>query len=231
MNACIRLRAGMPIAALLMLMLGAHTTYAQAPSASAAVSPPHGALAASDDIRDIRGPRPFVSPWVIPLLVIAGLVVAGSGYAAWRWDRRRSHALVKLPWQLALERLAQARTFMHSTGGREFSIAVSGIVREYIESRFGVMAAHRTTDEFLHDLLNSGDSPLAARRELLADFLRSCDLAKFGGWNLPAPDMEAMLQDAQRFVSESARTEVTKTPSPPSRSPVERASYDSIPTT
>jgi len=173
----------------------------------------------------------MASPWVITLMVIAGLLVAGSGYTAWQWDRRRPHGAAKLPSDIALERLEQARTFMHHSGGREFSIEVSSIVRDYIESRFRVLAAHRTTDEFLHDLLESADPLLAARRELLGDFLQSCDLAKFGGWNLPTLNMEAMLDGARRFVIESARTEVAKKPSLQSASAVERESYDSIPTT
>ncbi len=168
-------------AALMLLMLGAHTTFAQAPSVNQTASPPNGAIASSEDIRDIRGPKPIASPWVIPLMVLAALLVAGSGYAAWRWDSRRQHAVTKLPSEIALERLKQARALMHPSGAREFSIEVSSIVRDYIEIRFRVMAAHRTTDEFLHELLESGDSLLAAHRDLLADFLQSCDLAKFGG--------------------------------------------------
>lgn len=227
-----RLRTGRPAAAaLVLLMLGAHTTFAQAPSANQTVSPPNGAIASSEDIRDIRGPKPIESPWVIPLLVIAGLLVAGSAYAAWRWDRRRQHAVAKLPSEIALERLKQARAFMHQSRGREFSIEVSSIVRDYIEIRFRVMAAHRTTDEFLRDLLKSGDSLLAAHRERLADFLQSCDLAKFGGWNLPQVDMEAMLQGARRFVIESAQPEVTKKPSTELAPAAEREPYDSVPTT
>jgi hypothetical protein len=202
-----RLRTVGPLAAsLVLLMLGAHTTFAQAPSVKQTVSPPNGALASSEDIRDIRGPKPIPSPWVVPLLVIAGLVAAGSGYALWRWNRRRRLAVAKLPSEIALERLEQAQALMHASRGREFSIEVSSIVRDYIESRFRVMAAHRTTDEFLHDLLESADSSLAAHRELLAEFLQSCDLAKFGGWNLPQLNMEVMLQGARRFVIESAQS-------------------------
>jgi hypothetical protein len=218
-------------AGFVLLLLAAHTTFAQAPSDTQSVSPPSATIASSEDIRDIRGPKPIASPWVIPLLVIAGLLVAGSGYAAWRWDRRRRHAVAKLPFEIALERLEQARAFMHPAGGREFSIEVSSIVRDYIESRFLVMAAHRTTDEFLHDLLESADSLLAAHQELLADFLQSCDLAKFGGWSLPQLDMEAMLQGARRFVIESAPPKAPNKSPTQSASVVERESYDSIPTT
>lgn len=225
-----RLRTGRTTAAALVLLtLAAHAAFAQAPSVNQAVSLPNGAVAPSEDIRDIRGPKPIASPWVVPLMVIAGLLVAGSAYAAWRWDRRRQ-PVAKLPSQIALERLAQARAFMRQSRGREFSIEVSSIVRDYIEIRFRLMAAHRTTDEFLRDLLTSGDSLLAAHRTLLADFLQSCDLAKFGGWNLPQVDMEAMLQSARRFVTESARPEVKKPPTE-SAPAAEREPYDSVPTT
>jgi hypothetical protein len=232
MNRQPQARTGRTVAAVLaLMMLGAHTAFAQAPSIHQTVSPPNGAVASSEDIHDIRGPKPIASPWVIPLLAIAGLLVACSGYAAWRWDRRRRHGVAKLPSTIALERLEQARVFMHPSGGREFSIEVSGIVRGYIESRFRAMAAHRTTDEFLHDLLDSADSALAAHRELLADFLRSCDLAKFGGWNLPRPNMEAMLQGARRFVIESSPPQVTQKRLTKTASAAARESYDSVPTT
>jgi hypothetical protein len=227
-----RLRTCRPVAAaLVLLLLGAQTAFAQAPAANQAASPPGGTIASSEDIRDIRGPKPIASPWVIPLLLIAGLLVAGSGYAALQWDRRRRHAVAKLPFEIALERLEQARTFMHPSGAREFSIEVSSIVRDYIENRFLVMAAHRTTDEFLHDVLESTDSLLAAHQALLADFLQSCDLAKFGGWKLPQLDMEALRQAARRFVIESAPQKAPKRPPIQSASAAERESYDSIPTT
>jgi hypothetical protein len=105
---------------------------------------------------------------------------------------------------VALGRLEAARTLMQPGRAREFSIEVSGIVREYIERRFHVMAAHLTTHEFLHDLVLSADPALAAHRELLGEFLESCDLAKFGGWNLNIDQMSTMLEGARRFIQSAA---------------------------
>jgi hypothetical protein len=73
-------------------------------------------------------------------------------------------------------------------------------VRLFIEECFPVRAAHRTTREFLHDLVNLPDSPLAAHRETLGEFLQHCDLAKFARWSLTVPEMEAMLASASAFV-------------------------------
>jgi hypothetical protein len=125
--------------------------------------------------------------------------------------------------------------------GRDFSIEVSSIMREYIESRFQVMAAHLTTHEFLHDSLGSRDPVLAAHRALLADFLETCDLAKFGGWNLSPQTMETMLQTARRFVVDSAvepdRSDAVRgaIPTPTRATAVQsvapRETYDSLPST
>jgi hypothetical protein len=81
-----------------------------------------------------------------------------------------------------------------------FSFGVSEIVRLFIEECLPMRAAHRTTSEFLHDLVNLPDSPLAAHRDMLADFLEHCDLAKFARWSLTNPQMEAMLASASAFV-------------------------------
>jgi len=203
---------------------GAGTTGALAPSGlPAANAPPPasavpaasaaGATAAADDIRDIRGPKPVASPWVLWALVGGGILAALSGYALWRWIKRRRNAPEPSDVEVALGRLEAARTLMQPGRAREFSIEVSGIVREYIERRFQVMAAHLTTHEFLHDLVLSADPALAAHRDLLGEFLESCDLAKFGGWNLDIDQMGTMLEGARRFIqSAAASTSVSAAP-------------------
>ena len=116
-----------------------------------------------EDIRDIRGPKHIPSPGSGPPGVASGLALAGA------WIRRlalesssRSRA-GKLPYEIALDRLEEARALMQPENAREFSIAVSEIVRHYIEDRFQVWAARRTTEEFLHDLLNQSDTRSSRR--------------------------------------------------------------------
>jgi hypothetical protein len=159
----------------------------------------------AEDIRDIRGPKPLASGWLTWALIGAAAAAALAAYALWRWlKRRREQAPQPSHLEVALARLESARALMHPGGGREFSIEVSGAVREYIESRFGVMAAHRTTHEFLHDLMDSSSSGLTHYRDLLGQFLQSCDLAKFGGWSLSTEQMATMLDSARRFVRSAA---------------------------
>jgi hypothetical protein len=183
--------------------------------------------APSEDIRDIRGPKPITPVWLLPLVVIGGIAAVGGGFLA--WARRRAKP-GKPPHVIALERLDAARALMPA-GGRRFASEVSSTVRGYIEVRFAVLATHRTTDEFLHDLLDSMDSTLFGHRALLADFLQSCDLAKFGGWNLTTDAMEAMLQSARRFVVQSAQPRTAKRLDPTFDAATSRETHDSLPST
>jgi hypothetical protein len=185
---------------------------AQAAGATAPASPPPAigspatapdAAAPGEDIRDIRPPYHIPSnlPWILGAASAAAL--AAAGYGAWRWTRKGARKL--LPYEIALEKLEATRRLIHPDTTREFSIAVSEIVRSFIEECFPVRAAHRTTDEFLHELAAQTDSPLAAHREAFAPFLEHCDLAKFARWNLPAPQMEAMLDSARAFILSIAK--------------------------
>jgi len=187
----------------------------QAPPASAA-TPPAGPV---EDIRDIRGPKFIVPPWLL-LAVVAGAALLGlSAYGIWRWLRRRRRPRVLLPFEIALQRLEEMRALMQPSQAREFSIAVSDVVRRYIEERFGVTATHRTTEEFLHDLLESSHAPLARHRALLAEFLQQCDLVKFAGMSLTLQNMESLHHSARAFVLETAKPDATAAQGAPPPAP------------
>jgi hypothetical protein len=159
----------------------------------------------TEDIRDIRGPKPIPSSWLWPLWLAGGAALAALLCAGWLWNRRRALGAALLPYEIALARLEEARALTQPENAREFSIAVSEIVRQYIEQRFRVWAARRTTEEFLHDLLEPSDVLLTSHRSLLAEFLRHCDLAKFARWILSTEEMESMLESACCFVRETGQ--------------------------
>ena len=158
-----------------------------------------------EDIRDIRGPKGLLPPWLIPALLAGALLLLIGGYAAWRRHRRRHRPRVLLPFEAALQRLEDIRTLLDPASAREFSIAVSDIVRQYIEIQFMVTATHRTTEEFLRDLLETSNAALAAHRNLLAEFLNQCDLAKFAGVSLSRQILESLHGSARTFVTESSK--------------------------
>ena len=80
---------------------------------------------------------------------------------------------------------------------------MSGILRYYIEWRFGLRAPEQTTEEFLDAMLVAG-GPIAAYRELLSAFLTHCDLVKFARHQPAASDMDNVLQRAREFVEQTA---------------------------
>jgi Domain of unknown function (DUF4381) len=177
--------------------------FAPAPPGAKPAAPADGAP--TEDIRDIRGPKGIFPAWLVPALLAAAVLLAIGGYAAWRWRRRQRPARALLPFEIALRRLEAIRNLMHPSSVREFSIAISDIVRQYIEAGFGITATHRTTEEFLRDLLESSNASLAVHRKLLAQFLDQCDVAKFAGVSLSTQIMESLYQSARSFVVETSK--------------------------
>ncbi len=175
-------------------------------SPCAAAAPVDPAVPQAEDIRDIRGPKLITAEWVLPAAIAAALLLVGGGYALWR-RRRRLDARPLLPYEIALQRLEAIRALMQPAKAPEFTTAVSGIVRGYIEQRFKVTATRRTTEEFLRDLFESSNASLARYRSLLGEFLNQCDLVKFAAMSLTLPDMETLHQSARAFVLATAEPE------------------------
>jgi len=163
------------------------------------------ALAESaEDIRDIRGPKAVPGSWVASAALLGVLVVALCAYALWRRRHRPAASRTLTLSERTLERLESTRPLMRPATAREFGIAASEAIREYIEKRFDVVATQRTTEEFLQTLLQSSNEALARHRSLLAEFLQQCDFVKFAGASLAVTDMESLLRSARGFVLETA---------------------------
>jgi hypothetical protein len=186
----------------------------------------------ADDIRDIRGPKFILSPWVLAAAAAAALLLALAVYGGWRWLRRRRRPRRLLPFEVALQRLEEIRPLLRPEQAREFSIAVSDVVRGYLEQAFGIVATHLTTEEFLRDLLESS-SALVRHRPLLSEFLQQCDLVKFAGVSLTAETMESLHHSARHFVLETSKPAEPPQPgAPPARPPPGiKEARDSLPST
>jgi len=160
--------------------------------------------AAAEDIRDIRGPMPLNSAWINVLWVLAVLLII-AGVAAWmrHLQHRRNQIPFREPHEMALDQLNEALKLLKPGNAREFSIAVSSAVRNYIEARFRLGAAHRTTEEFLHQLASDTASPLSPYSDSLNGFLYHCDLAKFARWELNVEEMRSMHASARKLVEDT----------------------------
>ena len=163
---------------------------------------------ADDDIRDIRGPKSVLaqSPWMPAAIAGAIFVVALCVFIVWRRRRRHRGARPRVLTLLeqTLQRLEETKPLMRPDTAREFGIAASEVIRNYIEKRFDVIATHRTTEEFLQTLLQGSNDVLARHRALLAEFLEKCDFIKFAGTSLAAADLESLFQSACGFVLETS---------------------------
>jgi hypothetical protein len=188
-------------------------------------------VAPADDIRDIRGPKGIFPIWQVAALLAAGALLAIGGYAAWRRMRRRGVPHAQPLFEIALQRLEEIRALMQPSSVREFSIAISDIVRRYIEDAFKVTATHRTTEEFLRDLLESSNASLAAHRNLLEQFLHQCDVAKFAGVDLSMQIMESLHESARSFVIESSKPLPAADTHEAPRATRTQEAHDSLPST
>lgn len=126
-------------------------------------------------------------PWVEILVGGAVVLLLLGGLLLWllRRGKRapRAAIAVEVPAHVeALRALARLRTAPRGTEAEidAFYVAVSDVLRRYLERRFGLHAPERTTEEFLPELERSGFLAGEQRRHL-ARFLEQCDLVKFAG--------------------------------------------------
>ena len=147
-----------------------------------------------------RYPRTAICPfrW-LPALLAGGAALALCGYGAWRWRRRRRSPRVLLPFEAALQRLEEIRALMQPENAREFSIAVSDIVRGYIEQRFDSPPRIEPRRSSCAICSNPPDAALARHRALLSEFLHQCDLVKFAGMSLTLQNMDSLLPQRVRL--------------------------------
>jgi len=161
------------------------------------------------DIEDIKPPVSVPFDWTPVLLGAAVvLVLVAIGLVVARFLRRINAPAAAAPPPppdvVALEALARLRRagLTDADERARWFVALSAIVREYIEGRFGLRAPEMTTEEFI--VAVQRDSPLSPdHRQLLSQFLAECDLVKFAR---VVPDLHAAeraYDAARRFVNES----------------------------
>ncbi|MBN1418840.1 MAG: hypothetical protein JXP34_08690 [Planctomycetes bacterium] len=155
--------------------------------------------------------EPFDWKWV----VLGGIAAAGAALVAARVIRRRSPRLARgIPAHerafAALRRLVDAK-LVEAGEIEAFFVALSTILRTYIEDRFSVRAPERTTEEFLEEAARH--EALAAHRDRLGDFLAVSDLVKFARYEPEDAQIERAFETAKRFILETAERAVPQTQS------------------
>ncbi len=156
-----------------------------------------------DDLRLLQpwtGPPPWVWGLVLLLILFTVIVLIRRRFAL-RLTSQDAQAAASAH-EKALAELEQARALMTPETSRLYGIEVSGIIRRYIERRFGIVAPRQSTEEFLIEATLS-DRLEEIHRTLLAEFLGSCDYLKFARARADMTELETQHQAAVRFVTET----------------------------
>ncbi|UCD22961.1 MAG: hypothetical protein JSW51_07760 [Gemmatimonadota bacterium] len=166
----------------------------------------------SGDIRDIKGPLDMSRNWLLLVpWMLALIAVIAFGY--WIYKRRQiaqksaeqvlPTSTIKPPHEIAyaaLDRLAES-DLLGKGKIKEFYIAVSDIIRRYIEGRYSVDALEMATHEVLHGLEGVGlafDTRITFER-----FLGDCDLVKFAKVRPALAACQEMIPRARRIVDDT----------------------------
>jgi hypothetical protein len=157
-----------------------------------------------DELRLLDAPRPLTPlEWLLILLAAA----AAAGLVLWLRTRARRRAtpspqVIAEAQENALAELGKLRGMIAVTNSKPYAIAVSGVVRRYIERRFGLRAPRRSSEEFLLEAQSSGRLEEQHRRNLAA-FLGACDFLKFARASAEVPELDTIHDTAVRFVMDT----------------------------
>lgn len=161
-------------------------------------------------LRDIKGLARWparVPRWLLVLLTVAALAVL-FGWASRRFlSKPRTilhHPPPPPPHEIArraLRRLLE-KGWIEQGLCEPFYVELSGIVRRYLEDRFGLRAPERTTEEFIREASVSGVLQLS-HQALVRNFLEQSDLVKFARFRPDPPQMRTAFAAAERLVEET----------------------------
>jgi hypothetical protein len=170
--------------------------FAQVPPAQ-----PGGSPATDTGLDDIRPPFFFLHSWPWWWVALAVVLAAGLLVLLWFLLRPKRPLSAKSAYELALEKLEKARALLREEDAMPYAVAVSETIRSYLGQRFQAPSTRRTTEEFLSQMEADGNTPLAGHRDLLRDFLQSCDLVKFARYRPTLTELELVQQRAFTFVT------------------------------
>jgi hypothetical protein len=172
------------------------TSLAEVQTADPRQTPPQ-----TDGLDDIRPPFFYLHSWFWYGVALAVLGVIALAILLW-W-KYRPHRLLspKSAYELALEKLEKARALIREDVPMPYAVVVSETVRSYLGQRFQAPSTRRTTEEFLRQMETDRTTPLAEHRDLLREFLQSCDLVKFALYQPTLAELEQVHQRATNFVT------------------------------
>jgi hypothetical protein len=154
-----------------------------------------------ETIEDIRPPLFFLHSWFWFWIALGIIAAVALLILLWFWLKPHRQLSPKSAYDLALEKLEKARALLSETDPMPYAVLVSETIRSYLSQRFQAPSTRRTTEEFLRQMEADRNTPLAEHRDLLKDFLQSCDLVKFARYQPTLTELEKVQQRATSFVT------------------------------
>ena len=175
-------------------------------------------------LRDIKGPLSLRRNLkVLFILALAALLaILGFIFKSLSKEKESPQASPKKPaHEIAYEQLEDLskKDLIRQGRLKEYYSEISDIIRRYLENRFLLKAPEMTTEEFLlyvRDYASLPASPAAdaadisQHKNLLKEFLSSCDLVKFAKYTPSLEEIEGIVLSARKFVDATKEEAVLK---------------------
>jgi hypothetical protein len=162
-------------------------------------------------IKDIKAPyeAPFTWDELVPYILwglLIAAIIAAAIYVTWRIAHKKPIIPVpekpRIPAHVtALQKLDELKEkkLWQNNHIKKYHIEVTGIIRQYIEDRFGIPALEQVSYEIIADCGKNSEIP-GPSVHALKQMLHLADLVKFAKWQ-PLPDEnDASLKNAYLFV-------------------------------
>ncbi|HBG60302.1 MAG: hypothetical protein A2Y03_02335 [Omnitrophica WOR_2 bacterium GWF2_38_59] len=162
-----------------------------------------------NEIRDVKPPVNFPhsigAAWILAAVILGILILIYIHYFRRRQGQvvATEPAVIKSPWEIAYQQL----DILYKAGYLEKGLyniyfsELSDIVRQYFEGEFNIKAPEMTTEEFLNYLRNS-DELDGAKKNMLKDFLFSCDMVKFAKYTPDIGEAQKCFTSAKDLIGD-----------------------------
>ncbi|MGC9519088.1 MAG: BatD family protein [Desulfuromonadaceae bacterium] len=163
------------------------------------------------DIRDIKEPVLIAGTsrmWIIWTALLSLFAAALAAYGLRRYFKKRQEQKPSAPplpaheeAYLALRELRENQEWRQNNDYEYFSMRLSEILRVYIRRRWGIDAIDQTSEEILQAFQTIGMAPGLFQE--FEGFFTDCDLMKFAKHELPAEDLNGLIDQAERIVDQT----------------------------
>lgn len=144
--------------------------------------------------------------WLTVLGLASALAILGAGsvlgYRRWRARRRIERQRSAYDEAVAQLRALEQAGAPDPAAADAWFVALSAIVRRYLEQRYEIRAPELTTEEFLQ-VATARPELSGEHRGLLRSFLERCDRVKFAGYRPDADESLATLAAARGFIEDT----------------------------